>query len=293
MRDRKMISEISSKLAGSKLFQFVGLSHDIAEVEQSLDMLAKADVVVLENCFNADELHEFNRALNAKAASASKGKRIFKAIVYRHNEKVPNLDELSEMGFDIGLNIDESQQEMINTLSMKIFSDTCNMLDKCISQILADGVDIDGFNEELSAILHSVGIPASLLGYKYLKRAIEMAFINIDCVTSGVTKVVYPTIALMYKTTATKVERGMRHAIESGWQRADIEIMEKIFSYSYSSEKGKPTNGEFIANIADYLLVKYRAERKVYISQHLEQINRINALIDFSTYDLSDLIPNH
>jgi len=288
-----MISEISSKLAGSKLFQFVGLSHDIAEVEQSLDMLAKADIVVLENCFNADELHEFTRALNAKAASVSKGKRIFKAIVYRHNEKVPNLDELGEMGFDIGLNIDESQQEMINTLSMKIFSDTCNMLDKCISQILADGVDIVGFNEELSAILHSVGIPASLLGYKYLKRAIEMAFINIDCVTSGVTKVVYPTIALMYKTTATKVERGMRHAIESGWQRADIEIMEKIFSYSYSSEKGKPTNGEFIANIADYLLVKYRAERKVYISQHLEQINRINALIDFSTYDLSDLIPNH
>lgn len=288
MKDRKLITEVSSKLAESKVFQFVGLSHNIEEAIANIDAILKTDIVLVENCFSENDAHDFIKAANVRIAACGKGKRLYKALVAEPNSIQES--DVNSMGYDILLSTTDTQTKMANKLYSRIFSNTCHLLDKYISKIISDGIDINGFNEELSSILHSVGIPASLLGYKFLKVAIEMAFINIDCVTSGVTKIVYPTIALMYKTSPTKVERGIRHAVESGWQRADVETMDKIFSYSYSNEKGKPTNGEFIANIADYLLVKFRAERKQFVIDHAEEIAKINAILDFT--DIEDLITN-
>ncbi len=285
MQDRRMITELSSKLAGTRLFQFVGLSHDAKELERNYSNFSRADIVIIENCFNKTEFHDIIRTINAQAASVLPTRRLFKAIVYKRGEQVPDEVQAHYMGVDLTFSIRLNQTQLSNIINMKIYSNTCYVLDKWIRQIIIDGIDIDGFNEELTDILHEIGIAASLLGYTFLKRAIEMAFINIDCITLGITKVVYPTIALMYKTTASKVERSMRHAIESGWLRSDVTIVEKIFSYSYSITRGKPTNGEFVANIADYLMVKYRTGRKKFIAEHADQINKINALIDISTND--------
>lgn len=126
----------------------------------------------------------------------------------------------------------------------------------------ANGLDLPKVNLAVNTLLHNVGIPSSLLGFLYLRTAIEMAYINIEAVVGGVTKILYPTIALIYNATSNRVERAIRHAIETGWSRAKVETMEEVFSYSYSDQKGKPTNSEFIANIADYLDVHYRKERE-------------------------------
>ncbi len=109
-------------------------------------------------------------------------------------------------------------------------------------------------NEELevsiSGVLHSVGIPAHIKGYTYLRRAIGMTVREPD-VINFVTKTLYPTVALEYDTTPTRVERAIRHAIEVAWDRGDVDVLDSYFGYTISRQRGKPTNSEFIAMIAD------------------------------------------
>lgn len=108
---------------------------------------------------------------------------------------------------------------------------------------------------KITSILLEIGVPAHIRGYQYLRRAIEMAVQDQD-VINAVTKVLYPKVAKKYGTTASRVERAIRHAIEVAWDRGDLETLQKYFGYTVSSVKGKPTNSEFIAMIADKLRVE-------------------------------------
>jgi two-component system response regulator (stage 0 sporulation protein A) len=99
-------------------------------------------------------------------------------------------------------------------------------------------------------ILHEIGVPAHIKGYQYLRTSIVMAAEDMD-VINAVTKVLYPTVGKKYSTTPSRVERAIRHAIEVAWDRGDIEVLQKYFGYTVSNIKGKPTNSEFIAMIAD------------------------------------------
>jgi len=101
-------------------------------------------------------------------------------------------------------------------------------------------------------MIHDVGVPAHIKGYQYIREAILMAVENED-VINAITKTLYPTLAKKFSTTPSRVERAIRHAIEVAWNRGQIEIHEKIFGYTVNSNKGKPTNSEFIAMIADRL----------------------------------------
>ena len=105
---------------------------------------------------------------------------------------------------------------------------------------------------EVTAIIHDVGVPAHIKGYQYLREAILIAVADMD-VINAVTKVLYPEVAKRYNTTASRVERAIRHAIEVAWDRGDLETLQKYFGYTVSNAKGKPTNSEFIAMIADRL----------------------------------------
>lgn len=105
---------------------------------------------------------------------------------------------------------------------------------------------------EVTAIIHDVGVPAHIKGYQYLREAILIAVADMD-VINAVTKVLYPEVAKRYNTTASRVERAIRHAIEVAWDRGDLETLQKYFGYTVSNVKGKPTNSEFIAMIADRL----------------------------------------
>ena len=105
---------------------------------------------------------------------------------------------------------------------------------------------------KVTNIIHEIGVPAHIKGYQYLRDGIIMVVNNIE-VINQITKQLYPDLAKKYKTTPSRVERAIRHAIEVAWNRGQIETVESIFGYTVNSNKGKPTNSEFIAMIADKL----------------------------------------
>ena len=109
----------------------------------------------------------------------------------------------------------------------------------------------------VTAIIHEIGVPAHIKGYQYLREGIILAVRNMD-VINAVTKVLYPEIAKRFDTTPSRVERAIRHAIEVAWDRGDLETLQKYFGYTVNSAKGKPTNSEFIAMIADRLQLELR-----------------------------------
>lgn len=106
-------------------------------------------------------------------------------------------------------------------------------------------------------IIHEIGVPAHIKGYQYLREAILIAVEDMD-VINAVTKVLYPEVARRFSTTPSRVERAIRHAIEVAWDRGDLETLQKFFGYTVSNTKGKPTNSEFIAMIADRLVLEGR-----------------------------------
>ena len=109
----------------------------------------------------------------------------------------------------------------------------------------------------VTAIIHEIGVPAHIKGYQYLREAIILAVYDME-VINAVTKVLYPEVAKRFGTTASRVERAIRHAIEVAWDRGDLETLQKYFGYTVSNVKGKPTNSEFIAMIADRLQLQRR-----------------------------------
>lgn len=117
-----------------------------------------------------------------------------------------------------------------------------------------ENLDLD---TEITMLLHDIGVPAHIRGYQYIREAINLVYNDIEILTS-ITKGLYPTIAIKFKTTASRVERAIRHAIEIAWVRGNIETITTIFSYTISYNKAKPTNSEFIAMIADKLRLAHK-----------------------------------
>ncbi len=117
--------------------------------------------------------------------------------------------------------------------------------------------DENGVEALVTNVIHEVGVPAHIKGYQYLREAIIMVVNNID-VINQITKQLYPEIAAKYGTTPSRVERAIRHAIEVAWARGQTDTVENIFGYTVSAAKGKPTNSEFIAMIADKLRLELK-----------------------------------
>ena len=110
----------------------------------------------------------------------------------------------------------------------------------------------------MTAIIHEIGVPAHIKGYQYLREAIIMSVNDIDMLNS-ITKILYPTIAKKFQTTPSRVERAIRHAIEVAWSRGKMDTIDALFGYTINNGKGKPTNSEFIALIADKIRLEYRS----------------------------------
>ena len=105
---------------------------------------------------------------------------------------------------------------------------------------------------QVTKVIHQIGVPAHIKGYQYLRTAIMMT-VNDNDIINSVTKILYPTVAKRYGTTSSRVERAIRHAIEVAWDRGDVDILNAYFGYTIQNNRGKPTNSEFIAMIADNL----------------------------------------
>ena len=110
---------------------------------------------------------------------------------------------------------------------------------------------------QVTQIIHQIGVPAHIKGYQYLRTAILLTIKDSDIINS-VTKILYPSVAKKYQTTTSRVERAIRHAIEVAWDRGDVDTLNSYFGYTIQNNRGKPTNSEFIAMIADNLRLKYK-----------------------------------
>ena len=109
---------------------------------------------------------------------------------------------------------------------------------------------------DVTDIIHEIGVPAHIKGYQYLRDSIILSVKDAEVINS-ITKILYPTIAKKYQTTSSRVERAIRHAIEVAWSRGNTETLNDLFGYTISNGKGKPTNSEFIALIADKMRLQY------------------------------------
>lgn len=110
---------------------------------------------------------------------------------------------------------------------------------------------------DVTNIIHEVGVPAHIKGYQYLREAIILS-VNDTEMLNSITKILYPTIAKKFQTTPSRVERAIRHAIEVAWNRGKMDTIDELFGYTINAEKGKPTNSEFIALIADKIRLEYK-----------------------------------
>ena len=148
------------------------------------------------------------------------------------------------------------------------------MLKPCDTQALVDRIDELRFDSGrlpatrrpaqpqsiealVTGIIHEIGVPAHIKGYQYLRDAIIIAVGDMD-VINAITKVLYPQVAKTFQTTPSRVERAIRHAIEVAWDRGDLDTLQRFFGYTVSNTKGKPTNSEFIALIADRLQLQLK-----------------------------------
>ncbi len=115
----------------------------------------------------------------------------------------------------------------------------------------------DDLKLRITEILHQIGVPAHIKGYHYVRYAIQLS-VKSEEMMNAVTKLLYPTVAKKYETTSSRVERAIRHAIEVAWDRGDVDVLNSYFGYTIHNERGKPTNSEFVAMIADKIRLEHK-----------------------------------
>lgn len=123
--------------------------------------------------------------------------------------------------------------------------------------VVSASTNTHDLEKDVTDMIHEIGVPAHIKGYQYLREAIMMSVEDIEMLNS-ITKILYPSIAKKYQTTPSRVERAIRHAIEVAWSRGKMETLDSLFGYTINIGKGKPTNSEFIALIADKIRLHYR-----------------------------------
>ena len=131
--------------------------------------------------------------------------------------------------------------------------DLCSAINSAIGDRVSDDMEV-----VVTDIIHQLGVPAHIKGYHYLRTAI-LHSIEDKKLLDSVTKLLYPTVASIYDTTSSRVERAIRHAIEIAWDRGNVDTLNSFFGYTVDTGKGKPTNSEFIALITDKLRLRYKA----------------------------------
>lgn len=154
--------------------------------------------------------------------------------------------------FDMEVLASRIRQLVGSTNSMSSGASLMNMKSNVVP--MGKGKNLDA---NITSIIHEIGVPAHIKGYQYLREAITMVYNNIE-ILGAITKTLYPAIAEKFKTTPSRVERAIRHAIEVAWTRGNIDSISHLFGYTINISKSKPTNSEFIAMVADKLRIEHK-----------------------------------
>ncbi|HPT89749.1 MAG: sporulation transcription factor Spo0A [Acholeplasmataceae bacterium] len=250
---KELVQLMEDFFEDKKEIQIVGTHSDGVTLLNAL-RVTQVDVLILDifmpNCDGIKVLQE----LKLKKEKFKQPKNIIVVTAFA-NEKIMN--KAAELGADyfIVKPINFTHLfEIINDL--KIQKETLSRTSPI--NLAIKNVDLD---TEITTLLHEIGVPAHIKGYLYIREAITMVYHNVDLLGS-VTKVLYPEVARKFNTTASRVERAIRHAIEVAWVRGNIDAISEIFSYTISYHKSKPTNSEFIAMIADRLRLMHKREKR-------------------------------
>lgn len=255
--DNKEFADILSEyLKGQSDFDVIGIAKDGVEAVK-LVSTCQPDVLILDIIMPHLD-----------------GLGVLEKINSMENVPLPKVIVLSAVGQDKitqrAINLG-AEYYVVKPFDMEIFSKRIRQLftpGQQMSEVRRNSVMIpqssvkysnaNTLEAEITNIIHEIGVPAHIKGYLYLREAIEMVVNDVELL-SAVTKELYPSIAKKYNTTASRVERAIRHAIEVAWGRGQVETINRIFGYTIRNSKGKPTNSEFIAMVAD----KLRLEQKL------------------------------
>lgn len=246
--NKEMTRMVSEFLSMQPSFEVVGECYSGEETLKFLER-EKADVLLLDVFMpKTDGVH----VLEELKENAKKYNRPSRIIMFTAFNNESLMARSAELGVDYFVMKPFDLNSLTNIIK-KVMEPRREA--KSFTFKKTDDIDLE---TEITSLLHEIGVPAHIKGYLYLREAITMVYYNID-VLGSITKILYPVIAKKFKTTSSRVERAIRHAIEVAWSRGNIDSISAIFSYTISYNKSKPTNSEFIAMLAD----KLRLEHKV------------------------------
>ena len=247
VEDARDVTKLSKSILTSKGFTVETCAKDGREVVKAAK-LNNPDVIILEM---------YMANLDAPA--------VIKAVMENAGNKKPAI--IVATNYDNGMMEKEIMQAGASYFLLKPF-DYDVLCERIISLAKDRGGKIECNEKKMPSeveleimvtdILHQIGVPAHVKGYQYVRTSIVLAILDREII-NHITKELYPTVAKRYKSTATRVERAIRHAIELAWDRGDVDVLNSYFGYTIHNQKGKPTNSEFVAMIADKLCLKLKA----------------------------------
>lgn len=245
---KEHVSAMKEIIGMQNNMEIVGVTHDGESLLEALKT-TEVDVLLLDIVMpNFDGLQVLSKLNNNPEYHRPKHIIVFSAF---------NQESLLVKSSELGADYFVMKPFNVNHI-IELLNDITKVKDKNTKNVIAIENDhsID-LNTEITTILHEIGVPAHIKGYLYLRESISMVYHNIE-ILGSITKVLYPEVAKKYRTTSSRVERAIRHAIEVAWNRGNIDAISSIFSYTVSLAKSKPTNSEFIAMIADRLRLAHR-----------------------------------
>ena len=250
--NKEFIDAVTSYLTLQNDMEVVGVAYDGMEAYTKI-LNTKPDVAILDGIMpNLDGLGILEKLNKSKNPNEAPICIMLSAV---------NQEKITQKAIDLGAEYYIVKPFDLACLSTRIRQMKDVLVQKTTTQSLA-AKNAKNYSINLESrvtnVLHEIGVPAHIRGYHYMREAIMMAVNDID-VLNYITKELYPSIAKKCNTTPSRVERAIRHAIEVAWSRGKVDVIDNMFGYTINNHKGKPTNSEFIALIADRLRLELKA----------------------------------
>ncbi|WP_442594785.1 sporulation transcription factor Spo0A [Neobacillus sp. D3-1R] len=251
--NRELVGLLEDYLSSQEDLEVVGIAHNGQECLTLLEQV-EPDVLVLDIIMpHLDGLAVLERLRDLRKNSLP---NVIMLTAFGQEDVTKKAVDLGAAYFILK----PFDMENLASIVRQVSGQTNQMSRKPLNQGFRQPVEQKPKNLDASitSIIHEIGVPAHIKGYLYLREAISMVYNDIELLGS-ITKVLYPDIAKKYNTTASRVERAIRHAIEVAWSRGNIDSISSLFGYTVSMSKAKPTNSEFIAMVADKLRLEHKA----------------------------------
>jgi len=241
--NREFCEVLRTYIEGQQDMELVGVAHNGTEVLEQLDRKLP-NVIILDIIMpHLDGIGVLERLVSLNLPQRPK------VIVLTAIGQESITQRMVELGADYYI---------LKPFSLEVLANRVRQLANSAPRSGVRQVRAKSMDMEVTSIIHEIGVPAHIKGYMYLREAILMVIERIDLL-GAITKELYPSIAMKFKTTPSRVERAIRHAIEVAWSRGNLEVINNLFGYTVNLERGKPTNSEFIAMVADKLRIELKA----------------------------------